>query len=507
MYQASTAFRQAIDNNTRGKLHSRFVINNEPISLNYKNYTLSHKLMAAAEFGNAAAALLEINLASPSSGLEGTEIHLQVGMELGNAIEWVPMGKFVVMKVTDSQILANDVLIKTNVNFKSEIEYPATIPQILSEVSQKCGVVFSANTYPDVVITSPFDATTANDMIRQIAFILGKNVKATRTGEIEFVWTNSSSASIGKNKHFKCETNTSDLTVTALICTVGDKKLMAGTEGYAISFSTPYMTEAELVAMLPTRVVSFRGGSVEFIGDPCVDTGDQLSVVNNAGQIVNFFVMENTFYFDGGCKNNVTSFADTEKQSEYKRSSTITERFFDMQKTVDGVVIDVGVAVDGVVAMKSQVDINSSSIATTVSDLGSVKNAFDGFKNDTGDNLANLTDYISKVEQNAKSVDFEFSEYKSVNDWQVLANTNAINEYKTNIQLSNDGITIGKSSSQFNSKFTETKLSFRQGETELAYIDKDGLSVPENATIGKRLNVGEYAWIFRENGHFGLVKV
>ena len=72
--------------------------------------------------------------------------------------------------------------------------------------------------------------------------------------------------------------------------------------------------------------------------------------------------------------------------------------------------------------------------------------------------------------------------------------------------MSDKGIRIGKSDSEFNSLFSNDMLGFYYGEELKSYIDDEGLGVPNKANIGKECQIGEYAWVYDPNTqHLTLV--
>ena len=138
-----------------------------------------------------------------------------------------------------------------------------------------------------------------------------------------------------------------------------------------------------------------------------------------------------------------------------------------------------------------------SNIETKLDDITATVGKTEIFKNQMTGEITSMKEKMSQIKQDVESVNIEFINKTITENDTVQGVKQDIDAYKTQIKLDETGITIGKSSTQFNSKFTESKLSFRQGENELAYIDKEGLSVPNKAHIGKEMDVGIFGFIQR----------
>lgn len=114
----------------------------------------------------------------------------------------------------------------------------------------------------------------------------------------------------------------------------------------------------------------------------------------------------------------------------------------------------------------------------------------------------------SRIEQNADNIVAIFgrqSEQSATNDslsQGMASNTNAIANLQTWLQVSADGLTMGKSDSPYVSRLDNERLGFyacsSAGDTELASFGADGMEIP-NANIGQ-LEISPYMLTAR-NGH------
>ena len=110
------------------------------------------------------------------------------------------------------------------------------------------------------------------------------------------------------------------------------------------------------------------------------------------------------------------------------------------------------------------------------------------------------------MELTASEFSLSFDTYKSETDSRIGDTESWIEQYKTYITMSDQGIRIGKSDSEFNSLFSNDMLGFYYGEELKSYIDDEGLGVPNKANIGKECQIGDYAWVYDpDTQHLTLV--
>lgn len=146
---------------------------------------------------------------------------------------------------------------------------------------------------------------------------------------------------------------------------------------------------------------------------------------------------------------------------------------------------------------------NTDNITGTVSSL---ETRVTQYESDTDYTIEEINKRISTMELTASEFSLTFDTYKSETDSRIGDTESWIEEYKTYITMSDQGIRIGKSDSEFNSLFSNDMLGFYYGEELKSYIDDEGLGVPNKANIGKECQIGEYAWVYDPNTqHLTLV--
>ena len=164
---------------------------------------------------------------------------------------------------------------------------------------------------------------------------------------------------------------------------------------------------------------------------------------------------------------------------------------------------DHAVAIDTIHENLATLTTNTDNITGTVSSL---ETRVTQYESDTDYTIEEINNRISTMELTASEFSLTFDTYKSETDSRIGDTESWIEQYKTYITMSDKGIRIGKSDSEFNSLFSNDMLGFYYGEELKSYIDDEGLGVPNKANIGKECQIGEYAWVYDpDTQHLTLV--
>ena len=164
---------------------------------------------------------------------------------------------------------------------------------------------------------------------------------------------------------------------------------------------------------------------------------------------------------------------------------------------------DHAVAIDTIHENLATLTTNTDNITGTVSSL---ETRVTQYESDTDYTIEEINNRISTMELTASEFSLTFDTYKSETDSRIGDTESWIEQYKTYITMSDQGIRIGKSDSEFNSLFSNDMLGFYYGEELKSYIDDEGLGVPNKANIGKECQIGEYAWVYDpDTQHLTLV--
>lgn len=111
----------------------------------------------------------------------------------------------------------------------------------------------------------------------------------------------------------------------------------------------------------------------------------------------------------------------------------------------------------------------------------------------------------SRLEQNADSITAIISQIGKVEGDQDAADK-VLAEYQLTFRIDAQGVTIGKSTSPFDVRIDEQRMSFREDGQEIAYISNQTLHIRE-AEVEDQLKIGSYSLQRMEDGSLGLMVV
>ena len=177
------------------------------------NLSLSEQVVPgdAIAFGGTVAASFEVEFQNPDGlydGIQfnGAQINPSVGLELDDGTtEWVPLGVFLVdnvahavpyqrVQVNTIRLQAMDRLIMLEEPFADvNTSFPISAGGLLTAVCTHCGLsrTASATNFLNkdfIIATRPDGDMSCRDIVGYIAELAGCFARATRTGDLEFVW-------------------------------------------------------------------------------------------------------------------------------------------------------------------------------------------------------------------------------------------------------------------------------------------------------------------------------
>lgn len=255
----------------------------------------------------------------------------------GDPTEWLPLGVFYV----DSRKKQNGVwkfsafdrLILSQALYETDLQFPTTMEQVLTEVCSHLGIV----TEPTVVVdptlminTKPeYGTYTYRDIIRFIATTCGKCARMSKNGKLDFVDVSNRVAieSIPASDITRCEETNPLKTITKLIVNydselepyiVGD-----GDVANTLWVYNPYVTQEIADSMfLAVANLEYMPLSFSWKCRPHLEVGDLVSV-DYRGTIYTTIILRNTIKFKGGLTAETHAPSSTAQESEFGFSGTI----------------------------------------------------------------------------------------------------------------------------------------------------------------------------------------
>jgi hypothetical protein len=331
--------------------------------------------------GGAIASKIEVSMFTKSQEfVKGTEVRFEIGATADSTIEWIPMGYFTIKEQKKDRNLltftAYDRLeSKLAKAYKSKIvKYPVESKEFLTDISEQTGVEFDTSKLSDSLMIDkiltvndqsgektykePFDGFTMQQVVGYIAQLHGRFAICDRNGKVTFRWyealTTDHPGKIGdtagsyledqnlsfiyntieflKESHtYLIKTNRyfDDLLQSETMCQISGISCDTENDHYEsgtninTNLSNPVMTQEWLNKILKKiKDMSYYPVSFSFMGDPRLDVGDVVTIVDAKNNLIDVPVMQHTITFDGGLLSEVASYGFEEK--EVKSPSEIT---------------------------------------------------------------------------------------------------------------------------------------------------------------------------------------
>lgn len=325
--------------------------------------------------GGAIASKIEVSMFTKSQKfVKGTEIRFEIGATADGTIEWIPMGYFTIKEQKKDRNLltftAYDRLeSKLAKAYKSKIvKYPVESKEFLTDISEQTGVEFDTSKLSDTLMIDkiltvndqsgeksykePFDGFTMQQVVGYIAQLHGTFAICDRNGKVTFKWyealTTDHPGKIGdtagsylkdqnlsfiyntieflKESHtYLIKTNRyfDDLLQSETMCQISGISCDTENNHYEsgtninTNLSNPVMTQEWLNKILEKiKDTRYYPVSFSFMGDPRLDVGDVVTIVDAKNNLIDVPVMQHTITFDGGLLSEVASYGFEEKETK-----------------------------------------------------------------------------------------------------------------------------------------------------------------------------------------------
>lgn len=333
MYQPSQDFITKL--NTYGRqFRARLTVGDTQIT-SIKSLVQTSGSCGADTFaiGSVFASYIDVSFSNLDIPLTGREMFLEIGLVLPDGtdeplIEYIPMGYYTVQNPSSvtkerDQISINAVdriTTKCSGLYVPTVAFPCSIKAVLDNIATQAGVTIKCDLDTTGVIEIAMDALTYRDALGYIAGLLGGFCYADRDGDIKIAaYPTEPSETVGKDRFQGLSMSDTPYMVEMLTAVVSEGGTDAdGNEvegvsysegsGNGLTISNPYMTKALFDAM-KSRVIgySFYSGTASFLGNPCLDPEDAVTMVNYADKEFFFPCMSITQDFDGGLTTTIST--------------------------------------------------------------------------------------------------------------------------------------------------------------------------------------------------------
>lgn len=299
----------------------------------------------AGSFGVGSFVSQSLNFTCLSTGLPtvtmSTPIVPSLGYVVGDSVELVPMGefytspKFVSHKNLLSVVQAFDRAWTLTDTYASNLTFPTTAQAVMSEIAAWQNITVTQNAaYARLAGTTVYEAPegTIRDVIAGLALLIGCNVQFGRTGELEFIAVNIDGSSVISytGAHYKNEsytlTSNEPVIYGQVTCeysheeTVGDEteevteswtyEAAVGSRGVLISTSdirSQAATDQLGQYIVGASGVDYYGYSVTLFGQPQLDLGDRVTVLDPNGENYEFMILSIAHNYTGAMSTTISA--------------------------------------------------------------------------------------------------------------------------------------------------------------------------------------------------------
>lgn len=296
-----------------------------------------------------------IEVTIPGKGLvvEGTEMLLQIGMDVNGKTEYIPMGYFTAgkPKKADDQITftAYDRMMNTERTFSMDGTTTNTVA-VLKQIADITGVPVVTSGLTAISIKVP-KGYSCREVLSYVAQLHGAFAVCNRRGQIELHTYVDSDYKVKTSRYWgNFEHNDYAFDVSKFVCFTGQDKngksisIFSGSGARSVSFSNPFMTQTVLNNILASfKNFSYMPGTLKMLGDPRLDPWDILTVADLSGNTYKVPIMKLDWEYDGGLTYSVEAvgLSEEETNADYKGPQTKEmERYYAQLVMIDRAMIN-----------------------------------------------------------------------------------------------------------------------------------------------------------------------
>lgn len=492
---------------------------------NLMNGTITQTQFEQFSVGNVVAAELDLNLwdASSIDTLSPLEVQFRATNGVSSS-DWYTKGIFFIDTIETSpysevtHITAFDAMLKTEVVYLKTGTWAETDSySVLSRIASDIGVSIEAATQ-SVISDDPItmsnapdmgeNGTTDREMLSIIGVLHGCNFIIDSSGKLKAIWstgTIANTANIGDAvvsfdaspaetvSRVKIWLNSSTYFRKPSADDGVTDEAFDAMAGLCLEAECPYYAEQMVANNLYTMFNGYINKPYTAQGayvDPKYEIGDGITIKDVTSIIAN-----QTLHIDALSPSDLEIRGEEILQSYYPYISPVHREVVRSEERT-----------------QASITVTNNSIQLAVTDLtDNITDAKDELQEniDTTNRAVNgLTTRTSTLEQTVNgfearvttAVNQGVSQANSHADGQVQALSNSIYQY---MRYSNGVLELGESSNSYKARLSNVKLSFMQGDTEVAYISNNKLYIT-NAEITDNLQIGKYQWITDSTGRMSL---
>lgn len=388
MYQSSEAFGTLVQQDSR-TFHCLITCDDVTIE-NVKSvkFTGGSEVEDDFSLGSTVSQYITVTM-SCAGAIEGREMHLQVGLDIDDLTEWIPIGYFTAGKPSKSEeqieFTAYDRMAQTERTFSMDGTTTNTVA-VLKKIEEITGVPVVTSGISSISMSVP-KGYTCREVLSYVAQMYGGFAICNRQGQIEIHTYEDNAYTVGTRRYWdNFEHNDYLFTVDKLTCYTGQDKdgnstsISSGSGARTVSFSNPFMTKNVLDNVFQKlKSFSYMPGTLKMMGDPRLDPWDVLTVEDLSGNTYKVPVMKLEWEYDGGLTYTIEAagLSEEETNDSYKGPTTKEmERYYAQLVMIDRALVnklDVDTANITYATIKN-LDVMKENVQEINGELGTFKN-------------------------------------------------------------------------------------------------------------------------------------
>ena len=230
-----------------------------------------------------------------------------------------------------------------------------------------------------------------------------------------------------------------------------------------------------------------------YLGKPFLKLGDRIRIYTDENVYFDTYVLQHTFTYDGSFTSVIKSPALTEQEIKTKQDISLGQKLMLTEISVD---------------KQNQI------ISSRVGDIEAISNEAKSIASQAYSNVegvdADLQNYKqtmgTEFSQTKTDFNFRFSTITDLIDATSNTENEHYNELHRYIRFVNGVIILGEEGNPLTAELSNSRLSFKQNGTEVAYVSDNKLYIT-NSEILTNLVIGNFGFIPRSNGSLSFRKV
>ena len=382
MRTASTAFKEKLKSSSRNFINTAVITLKSQVELTVTNANIlfsgleiedsvgsdtTFNVLGSTIINKCSLTLYNGDEAYSEYDFEGAHVAVYTALDIDNTIETIQLGVYTIDEAnyTTSSIVLSmlDNMSKFDISYnESQLTYPATLGDIVTEACLRCGVTFNSAgsdfVYDTFTVDAPPNSSvcTFRDVIGWVATINGTFASCNSAGQLEFKWFDTSNTTNlpSIESLYAQDIAVSDITITGITVAVSDTETGAvtesstGTDDYTITVKdNPFITLDNIDTVrdqIANKILglSFRRCNVTCVSNPLLEAGDTALLTDTKGN--EHLILITRVTFSPTANQKVVCGADTPSRNSatlYSSDTRTTAQLVSAVNCVRGQVADV----------------------------------------------------------------------------------------------------------------------------------------------------------------------